>query len=71
VRSDSATLPSWRRPALAVFGLLCGLGLLCGFCLTTTVVLGLAAYLVMFVSLHALWSDLSTQMRRVRVASTP
>ena len=43
VRSDSATLTSWRRPILAVLGLLGGLGLLCGFCLTTTVVLGIAS----------------------------
>jgi hypothetical protein len=56
----------WRSPrqrlTFAVAGLLAGLGLLLAFCVTTAVVLGVLAFLLMFASLYGLWNYASERM---------
>jgi len=59
VRSGLASLHSRLRLALFVFGFVVGLILLLAFCVTTKVIVGVAAFVVMFVSLHAVWTHAS------------
>ncbi len=59
VRSVNVLLIARRRRALAFGGFLLGLGLMLGFCFTTVVALGVAGFLVMFVSLYVFWLNAS------------
>lgn len=56
--------PTWLYLANAIAGLLVGLGLLAAFCLTTTIILGVASFLVMFASLYALWTWSADRVER-------
>ena len=59
VQSGIASLHTRFRLALSVFGFVVGLILLLAFCVTTEVIVGVAAFVVMFVSLHAVWTHAS------------
>ena len=59
VQSGIASLNTRFRLALSVFGFVVGLILLLAFCVTTEVIAGVAAFVVMFVSLHAVWTNAS------------
>ncbi len=59
VRSENVLLDARRRRALAVFGILVGLALTLGFCFTAVVAMGVAGFLVMFVSLYVFWLNAS------------
>jgi len=48
----------------SAFGFVVGLFLLLAFCVTTKVIVGVAGFVVMFVSLHAVW----TKARRMHQA---
>jgi len=64
VRSKSALLYGRRRFSLSVFGFVVGLALMLAFCLTTAVVVGVAGFLILLVSLDNFW----TNARRIREA---
>ena len=59
VQSGIASLHTRFHLALSVFGFVVGLILLLAFCVTTEVIVGVAAFVVMFVSLHAVWTNAS------------
>ena len=59
VQSGIALLHTRFRLALSVFGFVVGLILMLAFCMTTEVIVGVAAFVVMFVSLHAIWTNAS------------
>jgi len=53
---ENAFLYARHHLALSVVGLTVGLGLMLTFCLTTSLVVGVASFVVMFVSLDAFWT---------------
>ena len=55
--------PRTRR-TFAFVGLFAGLGFLALFCATTVVFVGLASFLVMFLSLHMLWGLSANRVQR-------
>lgn len=57
VRSETVLLYARRRLTLSVLGFVVGLGLLLAFCLTTSVVVGVTGFLIMFVCLDTLWTN--------------
>lgn len=61
VRLEHAWFDARHRLELSIVGLVMGLGLMLTFCLTTSVVLGIAGFLVMAVSLDTSW----TKIRRM------
>ena len=65
VQSGLASLHNRFRLALSIFGSVVGLILLFAFCVTTEVIVGVAAFVVMFVSLHAVWTH-ANRMHQAR-----
>jgi len=65
VQSGIASLHTRFHLALSVFGFVVGLILLLAFCVTPKVIVGVAAFVVMFLSLHAVWTHAS-RMHRAR-----
>jgi len=59
VQAGIAALHTRFRLALSVLGFVVGLILMLIFCVTTEVIVGVAAFVVMFVSLHAVWTNVS------------
>ncbi len=59
VQSGIASLHTRFHLALSVFGFVVGLILLLAFCVTTKVIVGVAAFVVMFVSLQVVWTHAS------------
>jgi hypothetical protein len=66
VRSKSALLYGRRRPSLSVLGFVVGLALMLAFCLTTSVAVGVAGFLIMLVSLDTFWTN-ACRIREVRL----
>ncbi len=64
VQSGIASLRTRFRLALSVCGVVVGLILILAFCVTTEVIVGVAAFVVMFVSLHAVWTNASGKHQR-------
>ncbi len=69
VRSENTLRHRPGRLTLSVFGFMVGLALMLAFCLTTAVVVGVAGFLIMFVSLDILWTS-AGRMDKVRLDPT-
>jgi DUF3040 family protein len=57
VHLENAFMYGRRRLALSVVGLAAGLSLMLAFCVTTSVVVGVAGFLIVFGSLDVLWTN--------------
>ncbi len=57
VSSETTWMHARRRLTLSVVGFVVGLALILTFCLTTAVVVGVAGFLMMFVSLDTFWTN--------------
>jgi len=55
LRPESALLYGRHRLTLVVFGFVVGLALMLAFCLTTAVVVGVAGFLILLISLDTFW----------------
>jgi hypothetical protein len=69
VRSENILRHRPGRLTLSVFGFMVGLALMLAFCLTTAVVVGVAGFLIMFVSLDTFWTS-PGRMGKVRLELT-
>jgi hypothetical protein len=66
VRAKSSLLSARSRLWLSAVGLLVGVGLIAGFCLTTSVVVGVLGYVIMFISVNTLWTTRS-RLKKARL----
>jgi Protein of unknown function (DUF3040) len=69
VRSENTSRHRPGRLTLSVFSFMVGLALMLAFCFTTAVVVGVAGFLIMFVSLGTFWTS-PGRMGKVRLDLT-